>query len=69
MPTTLKVSHCSLPVAGNVCFSITGGYYVTAQPIYVWPGQSPYQVIARAGILSVLSVRDPQEVCRSRPSI
>ena len=30
MPTKLTVTKCSLPVAGNVCFSITGGYYVTA---------------------------------------
>jgi protein tyrosine phosphatase (PTP) superfamily phosphohydrolase (DUF442 family) len=62
MPTPPKVSKCSLPVAGNVCFSIAGGYYVTAQPTYIWPGASPYQAIAQAGIVSVLSVRDPQEV-------
>lgn len=62
MPTKLTVTKCSLPIAGNVCFSIAGGYYVTAQPIYVWPGTSPYQIIAQAGIQTVLSVRDPQEV-------
>ena len=62
MPTKRTVTKCSLPVAGNVCFSISGGYYVTAQPIYVWPGTSPYQIIGQAGIQTVLSVRDPQEV-------
>jgi protein tyrosine phosphatase (PTP) superfamily phosphohydrolase (DUF442 family) len=62
MPITLKVSKCSLPVAGNVCFAVSGGYYVTAQPIYIWPGASPYQAIGQAGIQTVLSVRDPQEV-------
>ena len=57
MPITLKVSKCSLPVAGNVCFAVSGGYYVTAQPIYVWPGASPYQAIGEPAT-GVLSVRD-----------
>jgi protein tyrosine phosphatase (PTP) superfamily phosphohydrolase (DUF442 family) len=58
----LNVIRCTLPVAGEVCFSISGGYYVTAQPIYVWPGTSPYQIIGQTGIKTVLSVRDPLEV-------
>jgi len=62
MTSKLTVSKCSLPVAHDVCRSISGGYYVTAQPIYVWPGASPYQAIAKAKIETVLSVRDPQEV-------
>jgi protein tyrosine phosphatase (PTP) superfamily phosphohydrolase (DUF442 family) len=62
MPTKLTVTPCILPVAGNVCFDIDATWYVTAQPIYVWPGTSPYQIIAQAGIATVLSVRDPQEV-------
>src|SRR5215469_2495539 len=61
MATAFTVSSCSLPVAGNVCFSIGGGYYVTAQPIYVWPSVSPYPILAQHGIQTVLSVRDPQE--------
>jgi protein tyrosine phosphatase (PTP) superfamily phosphohydrolase (DUF442 family) len=62
MPISHTVVKCSLPVAHDVCFAISGGYYVTSQPIYVWPGTSPYQVIAQNGIRTVLSVRDPQEV-------
>ena len=62
MPTKLTVTPCILPVAGNVCFDVDATWYVTAQPIYVWPGTSPYQIIAQAGIATVLSVRDPQEV-------
>jgi protein tyrosine phosphatase (PTP) superfamily phosphohydrolase (DUF442 family) len=67
MPITLTVTTCSLPVAGDVCYQIVNNinnatYYVTAQPIYVWPGTSPYPIIAQAGIDTVLSVRDPQEV-------
>jgi protein tyrosine phosphatase (PTP) superfamily phosphohydrolase (DUF442 family) len=62
MPTKLTVTPCYLPVAGNICFNIDATYYVTAQPIYIWPGTSPYQIIAQTGIRTVLSVRDPQEV-------
>jgi protein tyrosine phosphatase (PTP) superfamily phosphohydrolase (DUF442 family) len=62
MPAKLTVTPCILPVAGNVCFDIDATWYVTAQPIYVWPGTSPYQIIAQTGIKTVLSVRDPQEV-------
>jgi protein tyrosine phosphatase (PTP) superfamily phosphohydrolase (DUF442 family) len=62
MPNTLSVTRCTLPVAGDVCFSIDGGYYVTAQPIYIWPGQNPYQIIGQSGIKTVLSVRDALEV-------
>ena len=61
MPIALTVTRCTLPVAGNVCFNINATYYVTAQPIYVWPGTSPYQIIGQAGIVNVLSVRDPEE--------
>jgi protein tyrosine phosphatase (PTP) superfamily phosphohydrolase (DUF442 family) len=63
MPINFAVSKCTLPVAGDVCFKLTGlkTFYVTSQPIYVWPGTSPYQAIAEAGIASVLSVRDPAE--------
>jgi protein tyrosine phosphatase (PTP) superfamily phosphohydrolase (DUF442 family) len=63
MPINFAVAKCTLPVAGEVCFKLTGPktFYVTSQPIYVWPGTSPYQAIAQAGINSVLSVRDPAE--------
>jgi len=63
MPVNFSVSKCTLPVAGGVCFKLTGPntFYVTSQPIYIWPGASPYQAIATAGIASVLSVRDPLE--------
>jgi protein tyrosine phosphatase (PTP) superfamily phosphohydrolase (DUF442 family) len=63
MPINFAVSKCTLPVAGAVCFKLTGAkiFYVTSQPIYIWPGASPYQAIALAGITSVLSVRDPAE--------
>ena len=36
-------------------------FYVTSQPVYIWPGANPYQAIAQAGIGAVLSVRDPAE--------
>lgn len=63
MPINFAVSKCTLPVAGDVCFELTGlkTFYVTSQPIYIWPGANPYQAIAQAGITSVLSVRDPAE--------
>jgi protein tyrosine phosphatase (PTP) superfamily phosphohydrolase (DUF442 family) len=61
MPIALAVTLCTLPVAHHVCFNISGTYYVTSQPIYEWPGTSPYQLIAQAGIVNVLSVRDPEE--------
>jgi len=63
MPGHFAVAKCTLPVAGNVCFKLTGlkTFYVTSQPVYVWPGASPYQAIAQTGIASVLSVRDPAE--------
>jgi protein tyrosine phosphatase (PTP) superfamily phosphohydrolase (DUF442 family) len=62
MPDPLNVVRCTLPVAGDVCFAIGASYYVTAQPIYIWPGQNPYQIIGESGIKAVLSVRDPLEV-------
>jgi protein tyrosine phosphatase (PTP) superfamily phosphohydrolase (DUF442 family) len=63
MPITFAVAKCTLPVAHDVCFKLTGlkTFYVTSQPVYIWPGASPYQAIAQAGIGSVLSVRDPAE--------
>jgi hypothetical protein len=63
MPINLAVAKCTLPVAHDVCFKLTGlkTFYVTSQPVYIWPGASPYQAIAQAGINSVLSVRDPAE--------
>ncbi len=63
MPVNFAVAKCTLPVAHDVCFKLTGlkTFYVTSQPVYVWPGASPYQAIAQAGIASVLSVRDPAE--------
>ena len=63
MSINFTVTKCTLPVAGGVCFKLTGPntFYVTSQPVYVWPGASPYQAIAAAGITSVLSVRDPAE--------
>jgi protein tyrosine phosphatase (PTP) superfamily phosphohydrolase (DUF442 family) len=60
MPLDLKVSACSLPVAGNVCINL-GAFVITAQPIYS-ATVNPYQAIAQFGIKSVLCVRDPQEV-------
>ncbi len=63
MPIDFAVSKCTLPTAGDVCFKLTGlkTFYVTSQPVYIWPGANPYQAIAQAGIGSVLSVRDPAE--------
>jgi protein tyrosine phosphatase (PTP) superfamily phosphohydrolase (DUF442 family) len=63
MPVNFAVAKCALPVAGDVCFKLSGSktFYVTSQPVYLWPGNSPYQAIAQAGIASVLSVRDPAE--------
>jgi protein tyrosine phosphatase (PTP) superfamily phosphohydrolase (DUF442 family) len=63
MPVNFAIAKCTLPVAGDVCFKLTGlkTFYVTSQPVYIWPGASPYQAIAQAGIASVLSVRDPAE--------
>ena len=63
MATTLPViSKCSLPVYDNVCFDV-GRHIVTAQPVYVGPppNNSPYVAIAKAGIKTVLCVRDPAE--------
>lgn len=56
------ISRCSLPVASNVCFNL-GPHLVTAQPIYEGtPPINPYVAIAKAGVRTVLCVRDPQEV-------
>jgi len=63
MPVNFTVAKCTLPVAHDVCFKLTGPntFYVTSQPVYIWPGASPYEAIATARITSVLSVRDPAE--------
>jgi protein tyrosine phosphatase (PTP) superfamily phosphohydrolase (DUF442 family) len=54
----------SLPVIEKVCFKVVGDdrtFYVTSQPVYIWPGASPYQTIAQAGIQALVSVRDAAE--------
>ncbi|QPF85726.1 hypothetical protein IC762_05295 [Bradyrhizobium genosp. L] len=65
MTINFAVTKFTLPVAHDVCFKLTGPntFYVTSQPVYIWPGASPYQTIAQAklGIASALSVRDPAE--------
>src|ERR1700710_3026346 len=61
--TSTKLSP-PLPVIESVCFKVTGDkrtFYVTSQPVYLWPGSSPYQAIAQAGITALVSVRDPAE--------
>jgi hypothetical protein len=61
--TAIKCSP-SLPVIEKVCFKVTGDnrtFYVTSQPVYIWPGASPYQAIAQAGIQALVSVRDASE--------
>src|SRR5882672_2865511 len=61
--TSTKLSP-SLPVIEKVCFKVTGDkrtFYVTSQPVYIWPGASPYQAIAQAGVQAVVSVRDSSE--------
>ena len=61
--TAIKCSP-SLPVIEKVCFTVTGDnrtFYVTSQPVYIWPGASPYQAIAQAGVQAVVSVRDAAE--------
>jgi protein tyrosine phosphatase (PTP) superfamily phosphohydrolase (DUF442 family) len=63
VPVPFVAAPFSLPVAGP-CFQVSGNntvYYVSAQPIYQSPTSNPYVSIAQAGILSVLSVRDPEE--------
>ena len=60
------VTRCSpsLPVIEKVCFKVVGDnktFYVTSQPVYLWPGASPYQTIAQADIQSLVSVRDAAE--------
>ena len=63
MAITFTVSKANLPVAHDVGFKLTGPntFYVTSQPVYAWPGASPYQAIAQAGIPSLVSVRDSAE--------
>jgi hypothetical protein len=43
MPINFAVAKCTLPVAHDVCFKLTGlkTFYVTSQPVYIWPGASP----------------------------
>lgn len=63
MAINFTVTKANLPVAHDVAFKLTGPntFYVTSQPVYIWPGASPYQAIAQAGITSLVSVRDPAE--------
>ena len=63
MAINFNVAKANLPVAHDVAFKLTGPntFYVSSQPVYIWPGASPYQAIAQAGIGSVLSARDPAE--------
>ena len=63
MPVNFTVSKGNLPVAHDVCFKLTGPntFYVTSQPVYIWPGANPYQAIGQAGITSLVSVRDSAE--------
>src|SRR3977135_1627386 len=61
--TSTKLSP-PLPVIENVCFTVTADkrtFYVPPQPVYLWPGSSPYQAIAQAGITALVSVRDSSE--------
>jgi protein tyrosine phosphatase (PTP) superfamily phosphohydrolase (DUF442 family) len=61
--TSTKLSP-PLPVIEKVCFKVTGDkrtFYVTSQPVYLWPGTSPYQAVAQAGITALVSVRDSSE--------
>lgn len=61
---TITKCSPSLPVIEQVCFRVTGNnqtFYVTSQPVYIWPGASPYQAIAQAGVQAVVSVRDSSE--------
>jgi len=66
MAIAFNVKPYSLPTANNVSLQVTSSapsltFYVTAQPIY-GTAPNPYQVIAAAGIKSVVSVRDPSEI-------
>jgi protein tyrosine phosphatase (PTP) superfamily phosphohydrolase (DUF442 family) len=62
MPLQLNLSACPLPsTVVSVCFNL-GTWIVTSQPQYnALATQNPYAAIAKAGIQSVLSVRDPAE--------
>jgi hypothetical protein len=62
------VSSCSLPVYNNVCFDV-GRHIVTAQPVYVGPppNNSPNVAIAKAGVKTVLCVRDSGGVALAGP--
>jgi protein tyrosine phosphatase (PTP) superfamily phosphohydrolase (DUF442 family) len=70
MAIAFNVKPFALPTANNVSLQVTSTepaltFYVTAQPIYSMAGQQlqiPYAAIARAGIKSVVSVRDPSEI-------
>ena len=63
MAIAFTVTKANLPVAHDVCFKLTGPntFYVSSQPVYIWPGASPYSAIGQAGITSLVSVRDPLE--------
>lgn len=59
MSPSFSIINCTLPTFGGVCFRLNGSkiFYVTAQPL----GTPGYQAIAKAGITSVLNVRDSAE--------
>jgi hypothetical protein len=68
--TAIKCSP-SLPVIEKVGFKVVGDnrtFYVTSQPVYIWPGASPYQAVAQAGIQALLSVRDASEYAEGVPA-
>jgi len=62
MPRQLATSPCPLsPSVVSVCHNL-GPWIVTSQPQYnALATENPYQTIGKAGIRSVLSVRDPAE--------
>ncbi|MFA6265018.1 MAG: hypothetical protein WC670_04785 [Pseudolabrys sp.] len=70
MAIQFNVQDFSLPCAGRVAKEVTSTspvlrFFVTAQPVYTTSAggvlENPYTAIARAGIESVVSVRDPGE--------
>lgn len=66
-----NVQDVGLPCAGSVAKQVTAAspalrFFVTAQPLYLTSRtgalESPYAAIAKFGIKSVVSVRDPSEL-------
>jgi protein tyrosine phosphatase (PTP) superfamily phosphohydrolase (DUF442 family) len=71
MAIQFNVETVALPCAGSVALRVTSAkpaltFYVTAQPVYQLSRtgdlESPYAVFAKAGIKSLVSVRDPSEI-------